>query len=120
MSELGGFAYLDEPLALYTMHAANFSKDKERMVRAFCEVRRAYLAGAASLTAAESATLRAGLRAESQYHADLAYGRGDYAEAARRYRGVVRESGWSKAVAYGLLVTALPRPVIDRLRGRRA
>ena len=120
LTEQGGFAYLDEPLATHYRHAANYSNDKERMVAAFCAVRRRYLeTAAASLTPAESAELHAGLRAESQYHADLAYGRGDYAEAAARYRAVRRESGWSKAVAYGLLVTALPRPVIDRLRGQR-
>jgi len=121
LTEQGGFAYLDEPLAVHYRHAANYSNDKERMIAAFCGVRRRYLETAsATLTPAESATLRAGLRDESQYHADLAYGRGDYAAAAARYRGVLRESGWSKAVAYGLLVTALPRPVIDRLRGQRA
>ena len=121
LTERGGFAYLDEPLATHYRHAANYSNDKERMIAAFCAVRRRYLETAsASLTSAESAELRSGLRAESQYHADLAYGRGDYPAAAARYRAVRRESGWSKAVAYGLLVTSLPRPVIDRLRGRKA
>lgn len=121
LTERGGFAYLDEFLATHYRHAANYSNDKERMILAFCAVRRRYLeTAAATLTPAESAELRAGLRDESQYHADLAYGRGDYAAAAARYLAVRRESGWSKAVAYGLLVTALPRPVIDRLRGKKS
>ncbi len=117
MSRFGTFAYTNTPLAVYIQHGHNFSQNTDVMVKGFCEVRRTLLEYPEDLSPECQKILRAGLKMESQYYADLAFGRGDYPVARQRYRQVRKESGTSRAVLHGLLMTSLPNGIIRRLRG---
>jgi glycosyltransferase involved in cell wall biosynthesis len=114
VSERGPFAYCPAVATNYLRHGGNFSSDKDRMVGAFCAARRAYLErpGAAEVRD----VISAGLRDETTFHADLAYGRGDYPLARRRYRAATRECGLTPRIAYGLAMTSLPRRLVDAAR----
>jgi glycosyltransferase involved in cell wall biosynthesis len=119
LSEFGTTAFLNESMAFYYQHDSNMSRNQELMVNGFCEARRTILEHPENLPADVQQILRAGLEMESLYYADLAYGRGDYATARERYDKVRQESGLSKPAIMGLLMSRLPKSIIDMLRGMK-
>jgi glycosyltransferase involved in cell wall biosynthesis len=119
LSAFGGFAYHPQPLAVYFRHENNVSNNKERMIYAFCEARRAMLEHTTGLPEDLVQKLREGLKMESAFYADLAYGRGDYSEARRRYRQNRAEFGLSKSARLSLLLSNLPAPLTNLIRRLR-
>ncbi|OWK37740.1 glycosyltransferase family 2 protein [Fimbriiglobus ruber] len=114
------FAFHPGELAIYTFHDGQMTKDTDRMVREFCDVRRAHLSRVA-VAPPEQAILRKSLKEESVYYAYKAYAREDYPTARERFRQVLRESGWDAKTAAYWLLSALPAPLTRGVRwvGRR-
>lgn len=119
MSERGKFAYLDESVTVYTRHAKNITNNYDYMVYSFANARKIYLDSSDHITNQERKILMDGLRKDYQFYGDLAFGRGDYVEASRRYRQAWRDSGISSKLAFGLALSLLPKPIINAIRSLR-
>ncbi|MGL6076456.1 MAG: glycosyltransferase family 2 protein [Fimbriiglobus sp.] len=119
MSAHGTFAYHPESLAIHLRHDNNVSNNKEVMVKAFCDARRVMLRDSDNLPPDLIEILKDGMKTETLFYADLAYSRGDYAEAKKRYREHTSQFGFSKSSAFGLLMSSLPTPVVNTLRRLR-
>jgi len=116
LSELGPFAFWPESVAIYTRHDRNITNDFEYMVWSFAQARRCYLESSTNLTAQERTLLEQDWIQESIYYAELAYGRGDYREARKRFRGLLRQVPDRRRAWLGAMLAHLPAPIIDQLR----
>lgn len=109
------WAYLAEPLAIYTRHLDNMSSNHDRMIGEFAMALRNVLAKC-DLTPAERHDIRDRLKAQLYGHAYLAYDRGDYREARRRFASYLKAAGPEpRGLAYWV-ACALPFGVMGRLR----
>ena len=109
------FAFLARPLARYEKHAGGLSANADRMSREFALTMRNMLARSDIFTPAEMAVVKQAHRDLSFQYAYLAYDRGDYAEARRRFAARLRY-GFSPKVAALWLACRLPGGLVRRLR----
>lgn len=109
------FAYCPEPFAIYSQHDTQMTGDRDRMIREFVDTRRRHLErGLADDTARR--LLKRFHRNESFFYAYLAYERGEYGTARKRFGANLLENGWdSRSLVYYVL-TCLPNPVRKAIR----
>jgi glycosyltransferase involved in cell wall biosynthesis len=108
------FAFMAEPLAVYTRHLDNMSSDHDHMVGEFCRALRNVLNG--DLSAGDRRYIRDRLRQQLFHHAYLAYDRGDLGEARRRFAAAIR-AGDRRPLTLALAAASLlPGWAVKRLR----
>ncbi len=110
------FAFLTEPLAVYTRHRDNMSSDHDRMYGEFCQALRNAVA-IPGLSADERRYVRRRLRQMLYDHAYLAYDRGRFAEARGRFWAALRDGDTRPVTAALWLTCCLPGGLVRRLRG---
>ncbi|MFL5339831.1 MAG: glycosyltransferase family 2 protein [Gemmataceae bacterium] len=111
-----GFAYLEEPQALYLRHPGNMSANRDKMDREFALVMAGLLRNCPDLSPADRALVRQRRRLLMYYLGYNSYDRGDYAEARRRLRELFREFGPDPAGAAVWAASHLPAGLVGRLR----
>jgi glycosyltransferase involved in cell wall biosynthesis len=111
-----GFAFCPEPLAVYLQHAAQMTTGWDKMAREFCETRRTHLASGLPFNDDEKRLLQLALRDEQFYLAYLAYDRGEYREANRRFGALLSESGLERKSLMYWAITCLPSSAMHELR----
>lgn len=109
------FAYMDEPLAVYSRHLDNMSSDQEHMVGEFCAALEKAEA-IPGLPTDDRAWVAERRRTQMFYHAYIAYEAGRYAVARSRFRAAIRAGHASRAARLLYLICHLPGGVIRRLR----
>ncbi|MGH7171119.1 MAG: glycosyltransferase [Gemmataceae bacterium] len=87
------FAYLHQPLAVYTRHLDNMSSDHDGMGREFCLALKKVRDKCNWLSAEERAWIECRLRHHLFGHAYRAYDRGDFHQARLRFAELLRECG---------------------------
>ena len=110
------FAFLARSLARYEKHAGGLSANPDRMSREFALVMRNMLTRRDLFTPSELAIVRQAHRDLSFQYGYLAFDRGDYAEARRRFAARLRHGGFSAKSAALWLACALPGSLVRRLR----
>lgn len=89
MARTHTFGFLAEPLAAYTRHPGNVTNDSDKMVGGFCQALANVLARC-DLAADDRRHVRRLLARQSFNRAYLAYDRGEFAEARRRFWRAIR------------------------------
>ena len=119
------WGYLAEPLAIYTRHRENMSSNHEHMIGEFALTLRNVLAKC-DLAPEDRRHVTERLKFQLYGHAYLAYDRGDYPEARRRFAAYLRAAGpvpralamWS-ACALPFGAAGWMRKLKHRIRGSR-
>jgi len=109
------WAYMTEPLAIYTRHRDNMSSNHERMIGEFAASLRNVLAKC-DLSADEARYIQERLAAQLYGHAYLAYDRGDYRTARGRFGDHLRANGPSLRGLAFWTACALPFGLTGRMR----
>ncbi len=110
------FAYLVQPLAIYTRHVENMSSDHDGMCREFCTALKKVRDKCVWLAPAEREWVEQRLRHHLFSHGYHAYDRGDVAAAKDRFAEVIRECGPDfRSTAYWMLC-GLPFGLPEGLR----
>lgn len=102
------FAFWAEPLAIYTRHAECMSNNRDTMHREFCEALAKVLEKCAWLDQPERAWIEERLAEHLFGYAYLAYDRGDYSEARRRFADLLRRRGLAPRGLLYWAICALP------------
>jgi glycosyltransferase involved in cell wall biosynthesis len=116
---LAPFAHWPEPLAIYTRHETNMTNDQDLMQHAFCDTLIKHAAKNTNWYHSHKALFDQALREHLFYFGYLAYQRGDYALARRRFRDGLRQAGFDARLAAYWAATCLPRPALAALRRLR-
>jgi glycosyltransferase involved in cell wall biosynthesis len=109
------FAFMAEPLAVYTRHPGNMSGNQDAMVDEFCRALRAVLAKC-RLSAGDRRHVVGMLRHHLFQHAYLAYDAGRYADARGRFGEAVRAGDVHPGTLAYWAACHLPPPLLARLR----
>jgi glycosyltransferase involved in cell wall biosynthesis len=116
MASRSTFAFREQPLGIYTRHDACMSNDHDGMKREFCLTLKKLLAPGALGSDGNRSLVRERLRHHLFGYAYDAYDRGEYAEARRRFAGLLRDGGPELRGAIYWLLTALPFHMAGPLR----
>ncbi|MBY0513003.1 MAG: glycosyltransferase [Gemmataceae bacterium] len=109
-------AFHDRPLAKYEKHGGGISTNQERMAREFALAVRSMVRRPELLTPPERRAAKAKYAQLGFWYGYLAYDRGDYPEARRRFAAAIRDGGVVGKSAPFWLASRLPAPVIRLLR----
>jgi glycosyltransferase involved in cell wall biosynthesis len=105
------FAFCPEPFAIYSQHDSQMTMDLDKMIREFVDTRRRHLEHGLADEPAKR-LLKRFHKNESFFYAYLAYERGEYGTARRRFGASLLENGFDARTAAYWLMTCLP----DRAR----
>ncbi len=108
--------FWNEPLAQCIRHEGCLSNDTDRMLGDCCRTLLKMREDGSPEVAAHRACIDEKLRAQLFSHAYLAYDRGDYAEAGRRFRRQMQACGWGLLPFTLSAVCSLPLGLPRRLR----
>ena len=109
------YAYMSEPLAVYTRHLDNMSSNHDKMIGEFAQALRNVLAKC-DLSPADRRFVQDRLKAQLFNHAYLAYDRGDYPEARRRFARTVAAGDRSPRTLALAAASCLPGRLVRTLR----
>ena len=112
------FAFHPEPMAIYTRHADQMTKDTDRMKKAFWDVLRLHSHRVAR-GPAEEVLLHRAIRDNAFSYGYVAYDRHDYQAARRRFGQAIGENGLDFRTGVYWLLSALPGPFTRFVRRRK-
>lgn len=109
------FAFINEPFAIYSQHDTQMTGDQDKMIREFVDTRRRHLEHGLADEPAKR-LLKRFHKNESFFYAYLAYERGEYTTARKRFGASLLENGFDARTLVYWLMTCLPDSLRQMLR----
>ena len=118
MSHRFTFGFLNEPMSIYTRHNDNMSDDRDGMTDEFCRSLRNVMIKV-DLDAEDHDLILDRFRHHLFYHGYLAYDRGDYPTARRRFWQALRAGNLTRKTLAYWGACWLPRPLVRTARSMK-
>lgn len=109
------FAFTPRPFAIYSQHDTQMTGDRDKMIREFVDTRRRHLEHGLADEPARK-LLKRFHRNESFFYGYLAYERGEFGTARRRFTTNLLENGFDSHTIVYWILTCLPDPVRNAIR----